>query len=81
MLASFQNIITFRLTDYDTRQFVINRLGENYQNLSFVAEQENIYTQREGHTVEDWDLIELKLGEAVVSLKDEKPFLFSMPKY
>lgn len=81
VLASFQNIITFRLTDFDTRQFVINRLGENYQNLSFVAEQKNIHTQREGHTVEDWDLIGLKLGEAVMSLKDERPFLFSMPKY
>lgn len=81
VLASFQNIITFRLTDFDTRQFVIHRLGENYQSLSFVEEQENIHTQREGHTVEDWDLIGLKLGEAVVSLKDESPFLFSMPKY
>ena len=25
--------------DYDTRQFVINRLGENYQNFSLSAQQ------------------------------------------
>lgn len=81
ILASFQNIITFRVSDYDTRQFIINRLGENYQNLSFSAQQENVHIQREGHTVEDWDILSLKLGEAIVSLKDEKPFLFTMPKY
>ena len=80
-LGSFQNMITFKLTDFDTRQFVINRLGENYQHISFSSEQEKIHDQRAGHTVEEWDLIGLKLGEAVISLKDEAPFLFTMPKY
>lgn len=81
ILASFQNIITFRVSDYDTRQFLIDRLGTNYQNHSFSAQQENVHIQREGHTVEDWDILSLKLGEAIVCLKYEKPFLFNMPKY
>lgn len=81
ILAGFQNIFTFKLTDYDTRQFLINRLGENYQNHSFSAQQENIHIQRNGHTVEEWDLLTLGPGQGIVSLAGEKPFIFTMPKY
>lgn len=81
MLASFQTIFAFKLIDYDTRQFLINRLGENYQNISFSAQQKNVQAQRAGHTVEDWNLLGLKRGETVVTLANEKPFLFTMPKY
>ena len=81
ILSSFQNMIAFRTNDYYTRQFVINRLGENYQNFSLSVQQENLNLQREGHTVEDWNLLKLKNGEAVVSLAGEESFLFTMPLY
>lgn len=83
MLAGFQNIFAFKITDYDTRQFLVNRLGENYQNLSFSAQNNNINVQRTGHTIEEWDILDLDIrkGRAVVSLAGEKPFLFNMPKY
>ena len=81
MLSTFQNLIAFRVSDFDTRQFISNRFGLNYQNHSFSAQQNPVHIQREGHTVEDWDILSLNMGEAIVSLKGEKPFLFSMPKY
>lgn len=81
ILSSFQNMVAFRTNDYDTRQFVINRLGENYQNFSLSARQANLNIQRAGHTVEDWNIFKLKNGEAVVSLAGEDPFLFTMPLY
>jgi type IV secretory pathway TraG/TraD family ATPase VirD4 len=81
ILSSFQNMVAFRLNDYDSRQFVINRLGENYQNFSLSVQQKNFNIQRAGHTVEDWNLLKLKNGEAVVSLACEAPFLFTMPLY
>ena len=81
VLASFQSIISFRNSDYDTRCFLMDRLGTNYSNTSYAAQQENIHIQREGHTVEDWDILGLKFGEAIVSLKNESPFFFTMPKY
>ena len=80
-LSSFQNLISFKLCDYDTRQFVVKRLGENYQNHSISVQQNNLNVQREGDTVEDWQLMNLGIGEAVVSLQDEKPFFFQMPNY
>ena len=81
VLASFQNIIAFHTCDYETRRFLIDRLGTNYQNISFSAQQENLNIQREGHTVEDWDILSLGLGDAIISLKGEKPFFFTMPRY
>ena len=81
ILSSFQNMVAFRTNDYDTRQFIINRLGENYQNFSLSAQQANLNIQRAGHTVEDWNILKLKNGEAVVSLTGEDPFLFKMPLY
>lgn len=81
VLASFQSIIAFHNSDYDTRCFLMDRFGTNYSNTSYSAQQENVNVQREGHTVEDWDILGLKLGEAIVSLKDENPFFFTMPKY
>ena len=81
ILSSFQNMVAFRLNDYDTRQFVINRLGENYQNFSLSVQQANLNIQRAGHTVEDWNLLKLNNGEAVVSLVGEDLFLFAMPLY
>ncbi len=81
ILSSFQNMVAFRTNDYDTRQFVINRFGENFQNFSFSAQQANLNIQRAGHMVEDWNLLKLGNGEAVVSLAGEDPFLFTMPLY
>lgn len=81
ILAGFQNIICFNVSDYNTRQFVINRLGVNYENISFSAQNNSINVQREGHCVEEWVLLDLKRGMAVVSLAEKSPFLFSFPKY
>lgn len=81
ILASFQNMVVFRVNDFDTRQFVIQRLGKNYSNHSLSAQQENMNVQREGNTIEDWQLLSLKLGEAVVLLEGESPFFFTMPLY
>lgn len=81
ILAGFQNIFAFKITDYDTRKFLVERLGANYQNLSFSAQNKNVNVQRDGHCVEEWNLMDLKRGQAIVSLADEKPFIFKFPKY
>jgi type IV secretory pathway TraG/TraD family ATPase VirD4 len=83
ILAGFQNIFAFKITDYETRQFLTKRLGETYQNYSFSVQNDNTNVQRAGHTVEDWDIQELDMekGRAIVALAGERPFLFHMPKY
>ena len=81
LLASFQTMIAFHNSDPRSRDFLVERFGKNYTITSASVQQENLTIQREGHTVEDWDILGLKLGEAIVGLKFEDPFLFTMPKY
>lgn len=81
ILASFQNLVSFHNSDYETRRFLMERMGSNYQALSFASQQKNLYIQREGHLIEEWDILSLQQGEAICCLKGEKPFLFTIPKY
>lgn len=81
IMSAFQTMIAFKLNDLKSRKFVTEQLGENYQNISFSAQNDSCNVQREGHTVEDWHLRMLQKGEAIVSLADREPFLFHFPKY
>lgn len=76
MLSGFMNCFCFQAEDYDTRQFIVDRFGETYENLHFTVGTEPINTQREGHTVEDWDVLKLDIGQAYIKLNMYKPFLF-----
>lgn len=81
IMAGFQSILCYRLTDLCSRQYMTGRLGENYRNISFSAQNDSVNVQREGHCVEDWDIMNLERGQAVVLLEDEAPFIFKFPKY
>lgn len=78
ILAGFSNLYMFHNDDPSTLKYLTQRSGNNvvldeYQNIKGeIAEGK----PRVAHTVEDWDLISLKQGEAIVSLAFEKPFKF-----
>lgn len=81
ILAGFQNKIAFKLTDYATRKYLSESLGENYVNHQVSMFNTPVNTQRQGYCVEDWDILSLKTGEGIVKLADGKPFLFHFPLY
>lgn len=75
--AGFSTVIAFRANDSSTREFVSDLYGKNtvleqYRTSGNTLSEE----KREGKTVEDWDLMELEIGEAIVGLPFEKPFKF-----
>lgn len=80
--AGFSSIYAFRANDTKTRKFVTELFGKNilleqYKTLdNRIAEE-----KRSGFTVEDWDMTELKVGEAIVGLPFEKPFKFYFEMY
>ena len=80
--AGFSSIYAFRANDVSTRDYITGLFGRNivmdeYQRL----DSQVIEMKREGHTVEDWDMIKLKVGEAVVGLPFSKPFQFYFDMY
>jgi len=87
IIAGFSSIYTFRANDPRTREYARDLFGENfvlerYQGTDRMLKDTVPHT---GHTVEDWDLRRLEVGEAVVGLpgKDKplEPFRFLFELY
>lgn len=80
--AGFSSIYAFRANDTTTRTFVSDLFGKNILLEQYrTLDNRIVEEKREGHTVEDWDLTELKVGEAIVGLPFEKPFKFYFDMY
>jgi len=80
--AGFSSIYAFRANDAATRDYITGLFGKNivlekYQRL----DNQMIEEKRNGQTVEDWDMINLKVGEAIVGLPFSQPFRFYFDIY
>lgn len=82
IVGAFQNVFTFRTKDEASRQYVKSIYGENVSAIQYLLPsgemKEEIYT---GCAVEDWEIISLKLGEAIVGLADSLPFKLRIEKF
>ena len=82
IISGFSSVLSFRANDESTRQFVVGKFGKNYvleQNISVgnsINEEKRI-----GNVVEDWELCNLGVGEAVIGLLDIPPFRFKFDLY
>lgn len=82
LMAGFSNIISFKLNDFTSKDYISNLYGKN-----LVLDQYKTSTglvledKREGRTVESWDLTDLLPGEAIVGLSDSRPFSFKFSLY
>jgi type IV secretory pathway TraG/TraD family ATPase VirD4 len=82
LAAGFSSIIAFRANDVTTREYISSLHGKNmvleqYRMLNNTIVEE----KRIGSTVEDWDLNNLKVGEAIVGLPFAPPFRFYFDMY
>lgn len=76
-VAGFSSVFAFQSNDYNTREYVSKLFGRNTILETFPeANGSRHYEKREGYVVEDWDLVNLKVGEAIVGLPGTPPFRF-----
>ena len=80
--AGFSSVYAFRSNDAATRDYVSGIFGKNivleqYQMLN----NQMIEEKRSGQTVEDWDMTDLDVGEAIVGLPFSPPFRFYFDMY
>lgn len=80
--SGFSSVFAFKPNDTTTRNFISDLYGKNivleqYKTFSNIVTEE----KREGKTVEDWDIISLNVGEAIVALTNEKPFKYRFDLY
>ena len=82
LAAGFSSIFAFRANDVTTREYISSLHGKNmvleqYRMLNNTMVEE----KRIGLTVEDWDLNNLRVGEAIVGLPFAPPFKFYFDMY
>lgn len=81
-VSGFSSVFAFQQNDFSTREYVSQLMGQNMILESFPEANGSIhYEKREGHTVEDWDLTSLAVGEAIVKLPSASPFRFKFDLY
>ena len=80
IFSGFLNLFAFKVSDYSTRNYIKERSGENRKCTTYKSTtvQETIAT---AHVVEDWDVSNLKLGEAIVSMNNSEPFKFGFSAF
>ncbi|MBQ9418743.1 MAG: type IV secretion system DNA-binding domain-containing protein [Synergistaceae bacterium] len=81
-IAGFSTLIAFRAGDFATREYISNALGKNFL-LETIQEADGTRRteKRQALIVEDWDLLDLATGEAIVKLPESPPFKFHFSEY
>lgn len=80
--SGFSNLFAFKTIDAESREYVSKVFGKNYYSMSyFNSAGEFVDENREGHSVEDWELMDLEIGRAVIGLANYRPFYFSFEEY
>lgn len=74
--SGFVNCIAFNSSDYDTRKFASQRLGETFEAINYAGQNLN----RSGFTVEDFEIHNLRIGEAFIDIANTQPFKFQFCK-
>ncbi len=84
ILSGFQTTIAFRVNDVTTRNFVQQLFGRNRKKETYIAavQSRGIVEQvRDANVVEDWEISNLKVGEAIIGIVGYEPFLFKFDKF
>lgn len=81
ILSAFGTSIAFRVSDKATKEFIQNLYGENRKRFVYKADSYSQGKKEEvtySKVIEDWDLLSLKTGEAIVSVGeyDAAPMFF-----
>ena len=73
ILSAFGTSIAFRVTDKATKEFVQNLYGMNRKRFVFKGASYSEGNKEQvtySNVIEDWDILDLKVGEAIVSVAD-----------
>jgi type IV secretory pathway TraG/TraD family ATPase VirD4 len=83
LLSGFLTSVAFRVNDPHSRQYIKELHGKNRKKETFLSSvhakglNESI---REANVVEDWDISNLGIGEAIIGLPGKEPFKFRFKK-
>lgn len=73
ILSAFGTSVAFRVTDKATKEFVQNLYGMNRKRFVFKGTSYSEGNKEQitySNVIEDWDILDLKVGEAIISVSD-----------
>lgn len=80
--SAFQSIMLFRTNDEASRSFVKSIFGKNVTTIQYMTPSGKAVEEKvDGYCVEDWDILDLHCGEAIIGLPYIPPFRFQFRKY
>lgn len=81
--GGFGSMFAYRTNDASSRNYITERFGKNVSIHSYInsANDTPYNIEREGNTAEDWEQIGLDVGQAIIGLGKNDPFLFRFKEY
>ena len=81
--GGFGSVFGFHTSDHASREYLTELFGKNVIGYQYTGvDRTLVKKEREGNTLEIWDQLLLKQGQAVVGLADKaEPFLFQFPLF
>lgn len=81
--SGFGSVFAFHTNDSSSREYITKRFGRNIMIYEYTNIQRNTVSsnERAGFTVEEWDQLSLGVGQAVIGLGYDAPFLFQFDEY
>ena len=84
ILSGFMTSVVFRVNDINTREFAKGLFGKNRKRETFMSSVQTrgiVETTRDASVVEDWDISDLKVGQAILGIPDNMPFKFQFERF
>ncbi len=80
--AGFSSVYAFKVNDSSTRDFISDLYGKNIILEQYKTSNNTLVEEkREGKTVEDWNINNLQIGQAIVGLPFKQPFVYKFDEY
>lgn len=84
IMSGFLTGIMFRVNDGMSREYIQQRYGKCQKIESYLPTNQSggiVESQRESHVIEDWEINNLLIGQAIIGMPNTLPFVFRFDEY
>lgn len=84
IMSGFLTSLNFRVNDPKSREYIKELYGKNRKIEVYTTNVQSkgmVEERRDAYVVEDWDVTNLKIGQAIVGLPEHEPFVFQFDLY
>lgn len=83
LLSGFLTSVCFRVNDSTSKEYIKRLHGVNRKKEIYMASVQGrgiVESVRDANVVEDWDITRLKIGQAIIGLPGQPPFIFQFKR-